>query len=260
MALSQKQKEGITYLLENTIRSKLKRYTRESKSMPFLSLLIQDDEKVAAYSFLQSIATTLGMSLYEQMSVIMASENSDECARNVKVGGTISTTQKTVISKIVNSLREGTRAPSIKKEMEEVLKASSSMGKTQKDGNIADFYMKRKGIEYYFEIKTVKPNIDVFAKSKTKLLEWVARKNKKIMPFLAFPYNPYAPKPYSRFTIQNMMDAPNDFVVGDEYWDMIGGKGAYIELLRLIEITGKKFHKDIEDKIKEVAQKKISKI
>jgi hypothetical protein len=40
--------------------------------------------------------------------------------------------------------------------------------------------MKKDGIEHYFEIKTVKPNIDVFEKSKTKLLEWVARRRKAV--------------------------------------------------------------------------------
>jgi len=43
------------------------------------------------------------------------------------------------------------------------------------------------------------------------------------MSFLAFPYNPYHPEPYSRFTETGMMDLPNDFLVEDQYWDFIGG-------------------------------------
>src|SRR3989344_8381039 len=105
MALSKKQKEEILTLLGDTIEKKLKRYTRESKSMPFLSMLMQDDEKVAAYSFIQSIATTLGMSLYEQLSVIIAKEHSQDCGRNVKVGGTLSPARKAAINIITNDLR-----------------------------------------------------------------------------------------------------------------------------------------------------------
>ena len=52
--------------------------------------------------------------------------------------------------------------------------------------------MKRNGQEYFFEIETVKPNIDVFEKSKTKFLEWVARKRMPINVYLAFQYNPYS--------------------------------------------------------------------
>ena len=60
--------------------------------------------------------------------------------------------------------------------------------------------MRKGDNEYFFEIKTVKPNIDIFEKSKTKLLEWIARRRKPVNVFLAFPYNPYHPEPYSRYT------------------------------------------------------------
>ena len=77
MALSDNQKTKITNLLERKIDDKLKRYARESSSMPFLARLIQDSEKVASYSFIHSIATTLGMSIYEDVSKIIAEETAD---------------------------------------------------------------------------------------------------------------------------------------------------------------------------------------
>lgn len=204
MALSINQRQKIKDLLSNKIEKKLKSYGRETTSMPFLARLIQDNEKIAAYSFIHSMATTLGMSIYEDVSVILASENSEECFRNYGVGGVISKNQKSVIGSIITKLRNGERDADIELERNEVLKASSENGEFQKSGNIADFYMKRDEKEYYFEIKTVKPNIDVFEKSKTKLLEWIARRRKPVNVFLAFPYNPYRPKPYSRFTESGM--------------------------------------------------------
>ena len=235
MALSIIQKQKIKELLSKKIEAKLKKYGRETTSMPFLARLIQDNEKIAAYSFIHSIATTLGMSIYEDVSVILASENSEECFRNYGVGGVISKEQKSKINKIISELRNGSRKANISHEINEVLKASALSGEYQKSGNIADFYMKRNGKEYFFEIKTAKPNIDVFEKSKTKLLEWVARKRKNINVILAFPYNPYHPKPYSRFTEVGMMDAPNDFLVGEQYWDFIGGKNTFPDLLKTFE-------------------------
>ena len=53
--------------------------------MPFLSRLIQDDEKKLLILFIHSIATTLGMSVYEDVSVIISSENSNESFRNYGV-------------------------------------------------------------------------------------------------------------------------------------------------------------------------------
>lgn len=226
--------------------------------MPLLIQLIQDSEKVAAYSFIHSIATSLGMSIYEDVSKIIAGENSQECFTKYGVGGVLSKDQKSVIGNIVRELRNNSLIKSnFNKEMAEVLAASSFDGKFQKDGNIADFYMKKDDEEYYFEIKTVKPNIDVFKESKVKLLEWIARRRKPVRVFLAFPYNPYHPQPYSRFTMQNMMDHPNDFLIGEEYWDLLGGKNTFKEVLIVFDEVGKKYKKKISDKIEEVAKNKI---
>ncbi len=257
MSLSENQKNKIKILLRKKIESKLKKYGRETTSMPFLARLVQDNEKIAAYSFIHSLATTLGMSIYEEVSVIIASEHSQECFRNYGVGGVISTDQKSTIANIVAGLRNGDKKSNIINETEEVLKASSENGVFQKSGNIADFYMKRNNIENYFEIKTVKPNIDVFEKSKTKLLEWIARRRMPIKVFLAFPYNPYHPEPYSRFTEVGMMNHPNDFLIGKEYWNYIGSGNVFEELLDTFDEVGKEFKAKLHQKFKKISEEKF---
>ena len=257
MSLSKNQKIQIKDLLSKKIESKLKSYDRETTSMPFLARLIQDSEKIAAYSFIHSMATSLGMSIYEDVSVIIASENCDECYRNYGVGGVISKEQKTIINRIVTDLRNGNRDANIEQEKREVLEVSTANGAFQKSGNIADFYMKRKGREFYFEIKTVKPNIDVFEKSKTKLLEWVARRRTSIDVYLAFPYNPYHPKPYSRFTEVGMMDHQKDFLIGDEYWNFIGDSNTFHELLKVFDEVGKVYKEQLNKKFRQIAKEKL---
>jgi len=259
MALSKNQKEKISSLLEKKIEDKLKRYARETSSMPFLTRLIQDSEKVAAYSFIHSIATTLGMSIYEDVSKIIAEESSKECFTKYDIGGVISRNQKSVIDDIVRKLRNGEQKVDHKKEIDLILKTSAKDGKAQKEGRLADFYMLRDSVEHYFEIKTVKPNIDVFTKSKTKLLEWVARRRKSVKVFLAFPYNPYHPQPYERFTEQGVLERGEEFLVGKEYWNFLGGKNTFEELLSLFDVVGKKFKSKIEQKIKQVAKEKMEK-
>jgi len=258
MALSQLQKEKISVLLEKKIEDKLRRYARETSSMPFLTRLIQDNEKVAAYSFIHSVATTLGMSIYEHVSVIIAEPSCEECFRNYDVGGVISREQKSVIDDIVRRLRNKEKKVDSAQEIKSVLFASAKDGKAQKEGRIADFYMKRGGKEYYFEVKTVKPNIDVFTKSKTKLLEWIARRRSPVKVFLAFPYNPYHPQPYERFTEQGVLDRGKEFLVGKEYWDFLGGENTFEDLLALFDSMGKKFKEKIKNKIQEIARSQMS--
>lgn len=258
MALSNLQREKILTLLEKKIEDKLRRYSRETYSMPFLTRLIQDSEKVAAYSFIHSVATTLGMSIYEDVSKIIAEESADECFTKYDIGGIISREQKSIIDEIVRKLRNGEKNVDNMQEIKLVLDASPKDGKAQKEGRIADFYMRRDGHEYYFEIKTVKPNIDVFTKSKTKLLEWVARRRCPVKVFLAFPYNPYHPQPYERFAEQGVLDRGKEFLIGKEYWDFLGGEGTLEELLTLFDNVGKKFKEKIKNKIQEVANNRMS--
>ena len=258
MALSGEQKEKIKNLLRKKIENKLKKYGRETSAMPFLARLIQDNEKIAAYSFIHSLATTLGMSIYEEVSVIICQPSCNEAFRNYGVGGVISKQQKIVINKIVTELRNKERTAQIHKEAKEILAASAQNGTFQKSGNIADLYFLRDDIEHYFEIKTVKPNIDVFEKSKTKLLEWIARKRKVVRVFLAFPYNPYHPEPYVRFTEEGMMNHPNDFLVGAEYWDFLGGVNTFSQLLEVFDEVGKEYKQKLINKFKDIAKLKLN--
>jgi len=257
MALSKNQKEKISLLLEKKIEDKLKRYARETSSMPFLTRLIQDSEKVAAYSFIHSIATTLGMSIYEDVSKIIVEESAKECFTKYDVGGVLSREQKSVIDDIVRKLRNGEKTVDHDEEVKLVLSASARDGKAQKEGRLADFFMLRDEIEHYFEIKTVKPNIDVFTKSKTKLLEWVARRRSPVKVFLAFPYNPYYPQPYERFTEQGVLEKGKEFLIGKEYWDFLGGEKTFEQLLELFDLVGKKFKEKIQQKIKQIAREKM---
>jgi hypothetical protein len=257
MGLTSIQQAKIKELLTQKIENKLKRYARETSSMPFLVRLIQDQEKVASYSFIHSIATTLGMSIYEEVSKIIASPTADEAFTKMDLGGIISRQQKSVIANIVRELRNGERKVNKEKETLEVLAASVEGGKPQKEGKIADFYMKRGAVEYYIEIKTVKPNIDVFTTSKTKLLEWIARERKPVQTILAFPYNPYYPNPYNRFTEEGLLEKGKEFLVGEEYWEFLGGQNTFPELLSVFDEVGREFKDKIVEKIKQVAKEKM---
>ena len=63
----------------------------------------------------------------------------------------------------------------------------------------------KEGAYFLFDIKTAKPNAGGFQEFKRTLLEWVAvvlanKPNAKVNTFIAIPYNPYEPEPYSRWT------------------------------------------------------------
>lgn len=198
------------------IKTKLSKYSRETSSMPFLAKLMQDEQKVASYSFIHSLATSLGQSIYEKISKIIAEDNFDQVETSYDVEGSITDEENTKITRILQEIRSGQRKSDKDKEMKEILSCKNGKGRTIKVR--ADLYMKKGSEEYYIEIKTAKPNIDVFAKSKQKLLEWIALRKKRVNTILAIPYNPYHPDPYSRFTIQGYLDEDKELFVAEKFW------------------------------------------
>jgi hypothetical protein len=252
MALNKEQVEQIKELLRIKLNDKLSKYARETTSMPFLVKLMQDSEKVAAYSFIHSLATTLGMSVYEKISEIVASTHYNLIKTGYDVEGEITNEENSVISQILQEIKNGTRTANKEKEIKEILGCNNNDGRKIKVR--ADLFLKKGNDEYYIEIKTAKPNIDVFVKSKQKLLEWVALRKKKVTTILAIPYNPYYPEPYSRFTMQGFLDEEKELYVAEKFWKLLGGEGTYKEILDIFDEVGKEFKEKIQKKIKEVAK------
>ena len=255
MALNKNQVKEIKELLRSKISEKLTNYSRETTSMPFLVKLMQDSEKVAAYSFIHSLATMLGMSIYEKIAKIIASSNYDTAEVGYDVIGKISDEENTTISKILQEIKNGARKVDKEKETKEILKCKSNDGREIKIR--ADLFLRKGNEEYYIEIKTAKPNIDVFAKSKQKLLEWITLRKKRVNTILAIPYNPYHPEPYSRFTVQGYLD-DKELYVADRFWDLIGGEGTFSEVLEIFDRVGQEFKDKIQSKIGEVAKEKMN--
>ena len=188
MTLTEKQINQIKNLLKEKINDKLENYARETSSMPFLAKIMQDAEKIASYSFIHSLATTLGMSIYEKVSEIVASARYDMVKTSYDVEGELSNEENATISQILQEIKNGTRKSNKEQEIKEILQYKSKNGRKIKIR--ADLFLKKGNDEHYIEIKTAKPNIDVFAKSKEKLLQWVALRKKRVNTLLAIPYNP----------------------------------------------------------------------
>ena len=74
MPLSVKQNAEIEQLLKEQIRRKMDGYSPETNNMPFHIRLLGRD-KMALFSFIQSVNTSLGTSVFEQVAAIIAKPN-----------------------------------------------------------------------------------------------------------------------------------------------------------------------------------------
>lgn len=244
MGLQNSQKEEISNLLLQQIRRKLSVYNPETNNMPFHVRLLGKD-RMALFSFIQSINTTLGTSVFEQVAAIIAKPRFTQVIQQYKgFNDTVSQNAQHIIQEIMDNLISAKKVPNKEREINQIL-SMAQQGEiiNVKRPRIDLFLEGLDGTEYYFDLKTAKPNLDEFKGFKRKLLEWVAIRASTSTPvniktMLAIPYNPYEPAPYQRWTLQGLFDLQNEILVADEFWNFLGGENTYPELLDVFEQTG----------------------
>jgi len=59
-------------------------------------------------------------------------------------------------------------------------------------------------------------------------------------------------------TVQGLMKPGADLLIGEEYWNYLGGHNTFEELLQLFDEMGKAYKERIAEKIREVAQTKMN--
>ena len=174
------------------------------------------------------------------MAVSIASIHSTKAETQMKTNHYLSKDRIAKIDEIIHELQTKKRKPNIKKETQEILNIPNKNLIKDDNGRIIDVYVKKGKNEYYFELKTTLLNVSGVPNLKKQILKYIARENHDIHPALVLPYNPYSPKPYSRHKILDVFENKKDFLTGEDFWDLLGGKGAY---------------KDIEDSFKKIGTK-----
>lgn len=174
MALSLKTKNEIFHLLIDTIKNKLKNYQPESIHMPFHHRLLGKD-RYALFSFIQSINTTFGVSIWEQVAVILAKGSGYYAERQYQLLGEIDVKTENLINKIHYKLRKGELIANKYREIQQI-KQTIKKGNLKKDpDSIVDLYVKINEQENFFDITSAKPNIKEFVALKMKLLRWTLK-------------------------------------------------------------------------------------
>jgi hypothetical protein len=257
MALSKQQHNEIKNFLILKIREKLTKYNPETSSMPFHFRLLGKD-RMALFSFIQSVNTTLGTSIFEKVGQLIAKPLYKEAKDQYDLEGFISNKAVLKIDSIMRELRSARRKPNKKLETKEVLLVAQKGNLGQKLKKKVDlFVIMKNGTECYFEIKTAKPNINEFTGIKKQLLDWIAMRGSvnpriKIKTFVAIPYNPYEPQPYERWTLQGLFDLNEEILVGPEFWNMLGGSNTYEDLLKVFEEAGIELRDEIDKKMRSI--------
>lgn len=252
MALNASQIKEVEGVLKSSLRNKFQSYNPEPAAMPFHTRLLGKD-RMALFSFIHSLNTNFGTSIFEPVALALSSSKFKVSRAQASVGNHISETAQRVIQDIMDDLTAARSKPNKKQEIEAIRKVCrKGKMKTVKPTKV-DIWLESKANEFFlFDIKTAKPNKGGFKEYKRTLLEWTAcvlaeNPNASIYTLIAIPYNPYEPKPYSRWTMAGMLDLNEELKVAEEFWDFLGGKGTYLQLLDIFENVGVELRPEIDD-------------
>ncbi len=263
MALSQKIKSEIHKFLLVKISKKINGYSLndEDSSKPFQYALFTKKGYLAK-GFIHGCETALG-NWHESIAKMVASENfkvAKKLQGKNKLKGNVAREAQRKFENILSALDSVSREPNHKTEAEEIFVASQRGEKKNRSQTVDLYLEKDNGDEIYFEIKGPKPNKNEMRAAKRDLLEIFAMRaseGRKVKIYLGMYYNPYFPKDYQRWTCLKFFDKGNDFLIGKDFWDFLGGKNTYEELIEIYENVGEKIRPALDKKFKEITAKNI---
>lgn len=250
MTLTPQQISNIEQVITTCLRNKFRNYVPKDNEMPFHFRLLGKD-RMALYSFMQSLLTAFGSSIFEPVAAELAKVKFAKVETQYTVGNEIYSDCQKTVQRIINRLTINPKPNKIEElgELRKNLKGSKNKLKPIK---IDLFLETGNGEQYFFDLKTAKPNKGDFQKYKQTLLEWAGivytnNPQAKVNSLIAIPYNPYAPQPYQFWTMAGMLDLNNELKVANEFWDFLGGKGAYQDLLDCFERVGLELRPEIDE-------------
>ncbi|NQS96884.1 MAG: TdeIII family type II restriction endonuclease [candidate division Zixibacteria bacterium] len=200
----------------------------------------------------RSLSTTLGTT-YEKCAYIIAKEKHPYAKIQHKIQGLITNPEIAIIDSIIEEIdRDGMRVPYMD-YLEQVLQVHKRGG--DKRVVVSDIFVKTiDDTEFYFEMKTPKANKTQCLNMTRDMLTISALRrgsDTKVETFFAMPYNPYGTRKedYNHSIVKTYMDIEYQVLIGAEFWDFLGGKGTFNELIQIYEEVGNEFFKDVIQRI-----------
>lgn len=187
--------------------------------------------------------------VWEKLALVAALHGLGSGMRGKTIEGTVRAERLRRITEVLNKLEHPERGkarirPDWDAELAYILKGDGPKIPVQV---VCDLYAegKKKGERFAFELKAPLPNSDQTKVSKEKMLKLYSMEPCQVDgAFYALPYNPYGKrKDYAWGFPARWFDMQNDAVVliGDEFWDKIGGLGTYQSFIEAVNEIGPEY-------------------
>lgn len=199
-----------------------------SKDKPLYAALVPNEIWKGSH-FERRFTTPFGKA-WQSLAVAVGKTYHGQCGQEVKVESLVGKESLRRIQEVLNKLEAREEKPNWDKELKYILEGG---GESIPVTVICDILATNiaTGKTYAFELKGPLPNSDQTKVSKEKMFKLLAMQDHPIEgAYFALPYNPYRIKEnYSWNLPARWFDMKKDpcVLIGEETWDLIGGKGTY---------------------------------
>lgn len=224
---------------------------KHHSAKPLYAALVPDEIFKGSH-FERRFVTPFG-GVWEKLAQVVAIEAHGNCAMGHSVNGIVGSESLRRIQEILNKLEHNKKGEiNIKPNLETELKYIQEGGGEPIPVSVTcDIFIHNEetNTKYAFELKGPLPNSDQTKVSKEKMFKLLAMSPKQVdFAYYALPYNPYGKKedykwafPMRWFNMQN----DSSVLIGNEFWELIGGTGTYNNFIKEVNLLGKEYRERI---------------
>ena len=220
-------------------------------SKPLYAALVPDEIFKGSH-FERRFVTPFG-GVWEKLAQVVAIEAHGNCSLGHSVNGTVGSESLRRIQEVLNRLEHNPKGelkikPNWAAELDYVQKGGGNPIPVSVTCDIF-IHNEETNTKYAFEIKAPLPNSDQTKVSKEKMLKLLAMNPKQVdYAYYALAYNPYGEKKEYKWAFPMRwfnMHEDKSVLIGNEFWDLIGGDGTYKTFVTEINKLGKEYKERI---------------
>ncbi len=224
---------------------------KHHSAKPLYAALVPDEIFKGSH-FERRFVTPFG-SVWEKLAQVVAIEAHGNCLMGHTINGNIGSESLRRIQEVLNKLEHNTKgAEKVKPDWETELEYIKQGGGNPIPVTVTcDIFIHNQetNIKYAFELKGPLPNSDQTKVSKEKMFKLLAMSPKQVdFAYYALPYNPYGKKEDYRWGFPMRwfnMQQDASVLIGNEFWELIGGEGTYNNFIKEINLLGKEYRERI---------------
>lgn len=219
---------------------------------PLYAALVPDEIFKGSH-FERRFVTPFG-GVWEKLAVVAAQQAHGHCEKGWLISGNVGAERLRRIQEVLNRLEHSSTgasrvAPDWDAELAYVL---AGQGPAVPVTVVCDIFVRSESSSkrYAFELKAPLPNSDQTKVSKEKMFKLLAMQPSQVdAAFFALAYNPYGSlkSSYQWGFPMRWFDMRRDscVLIGNEFWDLIGGTGTYDQFIHEVNLLGKNYRERI---------------